>query len=118
MLLYLVECVVASVWCICTLDCYNSVDDTCFVHVTNTNARAGTFTFRPSRYAVFLFQPPGLTALWFYTTAFRLNLSEVLKVSWTFFMLCLVSGPSINTLPLTLSERSYSVSAGSPRAVA
>ena len=36
------------------------------------------------------------------------------KVLWTFSMLRLEGGPSVNTLPLTLFECSYSVSMASP----
>jgi len=57
-----------------------------------------------------LIQPPGLTAMRFYITAHRLNLSEVFKVLWTFYMLRLIGAHSVNILPLNPFERSYPVS--------
>ena len=59
-------------------------------------------------------QPQGLTTLWFYTIIFRFNLSEVFKIFWTFYMLCLVGGPSVSPLSLTSFERNYLVSMAMP----
>ena len=59
----------------------------------------------------------GLNHIVVFTITFGFNLSEVFKVLWTFYILCLVGRPSVSTLSLTPFERSYSVSVASPYAV-
>ena len=67
----------------------NSVDNIPYVCCLELTPSAGALAFGPN---------------------LQFNLSEILKVLWTFYMLHLVDEPILNTLSLTPFERSYSVS--------